>query len=33
MDANLLMLLKVGLIVGGIAAFAIWEIRATRKKR
>lgn len=33
MDGGVLVLIEVLLIVGGVIAFALWEIRSVRKKR
>jgi len=33
MDGGLIVLIEVIIIVGGVLAFAIWEIRSVRKDR
>jgi hypothetical protein len=33
MDGNLLVLLEVLLIFGGVLTFALWEIRSVRRNR
>lgn len=33
MDGSILVLIEVGLILGGVLMFAVWEIRSVRRNK